>query len=672
MKNPKISVIIPIYNVEDYLEDTLHSLLNQSFIENMEILMIDDGSTDDSRYIIEKYALDYDNFYAFHKKNEGLAITRNFGIAHANGEYISFLDSDDVISNNGYEKLYELAIKNNSDLVTSRFTKFGRYNSWIDVLSKKAFGELNYNVEFTSLKEMPQLLWDTISCNKLYKKEFLDKYNIRFPNKRIIYEDIPFSLRAYILADKISVLHDIFYYWRVRKSKKLSLTQQRSNIKNFDSRIEIIRSCIEILNEECVDVNLINLLYDKWLNHDLFLFFKKFYEYSEDSSKIILSKTNRLLEIIPDEIIDNLNSYKKIIYKMVENYDENSLNYFTMLYQDLMENPHIPSKLNQKYIKHINFLDDALDEELIVKKQELVENDEDNLYITFIESINYVHNNHSHETRASLMDSNFNQYSLDIENNKIIIPINLIKDKEHMKIKMEYVSNEFQKESYLQNFKRQFISYDGFDIEIGIESNRIFCIDTRKTNDNEIKIDNITFENDLLLFEGNSFENIEEVYIENVVTFDKIYYPVISENYNNKFKISFSIPHKDILSIPVDKWEIKFNQNFKFIKISKKFEFFTSFSKIHIMNARNKILIENDLYNKFQIMAEYYDEIYNLSLLEKELKSENEQLIKKNKELIKNNSNLKKKNENLIHLIEAYKSRFVVRSSDKVKNLVKK
>ena len=66
MNNPKISVIVPIFNVEEYLEDVLNCLLNQSFIENMEILMIDDGSSDNSRYIIEKYALDYDNFYAFH------------------------------------------------------------------------------------------------------------------------------------------------------------------------------------------------------------------------------------------------------------------------------------------------------------------------------------------------------------------------------------------------------------------------------------------------------------------------------------------------------------------------------------------------------------------------------------------------------------------------------
>ena len=80
MKGPKISVIIPVYNVEDYLEDTLNSLLNQTIIDDIEILMIDDGSSDDSTYIIERYALDYDNFHAFHKENGGQGVARNYGL----------------------------------------------------------------------------------------------------------------------------------------------------------------------------------------------------------------------------------------------------------------------------------------------------------------------------------------------------------------------------------------------------------------------------------------------------------------------------------------------------------------------------------------------------------------------------------------------------------------
>ena len=129
----KISVIIPLYNVENFIEETLNSLLNQTIIDDIEVLMIDDGSTDNSRYIIEKYALDYDNFYAFHKENEGQGVARNFGLKKAKGEYIHFLDADDFITPDAYEKLYELRSKFSNSI--SRIFYFFETKDGIVVLS---------------------------------------------------------------------------------------------------------------------------------------------------------------------------------------------------------------------------------------------------------------------------------------------------------------------------------------------------------------------------------------------------------------------------------------------------------------------------------------------------------------------------------------------------------
>ncbi len=177
MNCPKISVIVPVYNVEEYIEETLNCLVNQTIIDEIEVLMIDDGSTDNSRYIIERFALDYDNFYAFHKENEGVAIARNFGIDISKGRYIKFLDSDDYIPPESCEKLYELAVKNYSDVVTSQFIRFSRYNYWENNLNKNCFKDITNNVDLTNLKNMPSLIWDTLVTNKLYKKEFLIKNN---------------------------------------------------------------------------------------------------------------------------------------------------------------------------------------------------------------------------------------------------------------------------------------------------------------------------------------------------------------------------------------------------------------------------------------------------------------------------------------------------------------
>ena len=211
MANPKISVVVPVYNVEEYLEDTLNCLLNQSFIDNMEIIMIDDGSNDSSRYIIEKYALDYDNFYAYHKNNEGLSITRNFGIELAKGEYIQFLDGDDLITLDGYEKLYGMASRNSSDIVTSGMFRLTRYNYFKSFFLKKTFSSFTKDLDSTKLEDTPELMRDTFSTNKLFRLEFLKDNELKFPQENILYEDLIFTLKAYALAETISVSSEPFY-----------------------------------------------------------------------------------------------------------------------------------------------------------------------------------------------------------------------------------------------------------------------------------------------------------------------------------------------------------------------------------------------------------------------------------------------------------------------------
>jgi hypothetical protein len=371
---------------------------------------------------------------------------------------------------------------------------------------------------------------------------------------------------------------------------------------------------------------------------------------------------------------------------MVENRDVEGLNYISGLNKELMENPHIPDNLGEEYVECIDFSDDAINEELVVKKIETIENDENNIYIQFSESINYMNPNHPHETNAYLIDSESDKYDLNIKDNVITIPVGLIEDKGHLRIKMEYICDEFNKDAYLQNSQRQIINYDGFDVEIGIETNRLFCIDSRPTNDNEIKINDVSFDDGVLNFTGTSLEEIDSAYLRNVATFEKMHYPVISNQNGNEFDIEFSIPHSDILSHPIDKWEIRVSNTFKSIVLPRRFEFYTEHNKIRIINARNKILIENDLYDKFERLYDFYDEIYELrnvkmDLTEKNrnLKEENRKLVKENKKVIKQNERLSKrndklqsKNEYLGNLVDEYKSRFVVKSADKINHMIKR
>jgi hypothetical protein len=381
-----------------------------------------------------------------------------------------------------------------------------------------------------------------------------------------------------------------------------------------------------------------------------------------------------------------------------------------------MKNPHIPDDLDDDYIKYIDFKKDAEYEKLIVKREEITF-DDGNIYIKFHEKINYLNYNHPHETKAKLVDINNNEYSLEvyekIDNEvtseeklkQIIIPIDLLFEKDHLKIKIEYITADFKKESYLINSKREIIEFDNFDVEIGIETNRLFFMNIRPTNNLNMQIHDIEFDNGIFKLYGVSNERIDNIFLENVISFEKIYYQVESEKENDDdFNINFTIPYVDILNAPVRKWEIKVDGTFKIIELNKRYEFYSQHTKIYFVNTRNKFLVSNDFYNIFDELYENNIEIYELTNDKKELKISNRTLIKENKKLTKKNKNLTKKNKKLtkknknltnkntnlteknkilkqnndklkkknIKLekkIEEYKSRLAVRLADKMKNI---
>ena len=113
--NQKVSIVIPVYNVEKYIERCLKSILNQT-LDSIEVIVIDDGSTDNSGKICDEFSTKYKNVKTFHKRNGGVSSARNLGISIAKGEYIGFVDPDDFIHVNMYKELYENAKKVNSDI----------------------------------------------------------------------------------------------------------------------------------------------------------------------------------------------------------------------------------------------------------------------------------------------------------------------------------------------------------------------------------------------------------------------------------------------------------------------------------------------------------------------------------------------------------------------------
>ena len=622
MSNPKISVILAIYNVQDYLDECLKSLLNQTMFDDIEVLMVDDGSSDYSKELVDEYAEKYENFHAFHKENEGPGIARNYGIHRAKGEYIHFLDSDDYIKPDAYENLYKIAKETDCDFVVGRALRFGKYNIWKDLLFNKSFEGIDEDVQFTNMKDYPSLVWDTAIWNKLYKKEFFDKHNLEFPNEFIYYEDLIFAFQAYSLATSVYLSNEVFYYWRVR-NRTVSITHQEENIKNYKDRLKISRMILDFAADHGItDKGIFDALYMKWLNHDLKMFLKKIHLYSKEYHTEVVSDTNEILKDIPDELINAQNSYRKILYQMVKNNDIEGLLEFARVENSLMKNPVVPVNLSDKYLSLVDFDYDGSIEELILEKTS-VEQGVNNLYINFKVGLHYISKDTPHEISAILIDDEDNEYDLQTKKlnvskfkeaifneYRITIPIDLIEKKNHSKINIIYNCESFTKQDYLKNNGRHSLRYDEFDLDIGIGIDRVLYIDKRIRNSNSVRITNMVLEDGNFNFEGESKKEIENIVMENVVSFKKNYYPL---KYN-KNKFTFTIPYNDIIMEPIKKWELKPEDLSNSISISEEFEFLQKTDRTVFKNSRKKILIENDVYNTFSISNRVLDVVEKYEL----------------------------------------------------------
>lgn len=212
--NDLISVIVPVYNVEIYLKDCLNSLLNQTY-GNFEIILIDDGSTDNSLKICKKFKENYKNIRLFHHENRGVSETRNFGIDVSNGKYIVFVDSDDTVSKYYLEFLYK-AIKQNDKygLAICDFSKDNLENNFDEsIIEEKTILESKslFNKILDDNEEFDGFLW-----NKIFISEILKHNNIRFPKEIKIWEDMYFVLTYLKYIDKIIVIKEKLYLYRQR------------------------------------------------------------------------------------------------------------------------------------------------------------------------------------------------------------------------------------------------------------------------------------------------------------------------------------------------------------------------------------------------------------------------------------------------------------------------
>lgn len=230
-----VSVIIPLYNVEEYLEETLKSVVEQAF-ENKEMILIDDCSTDRTYDIALAYAQKYENIIVRRQhSNQGVSAARNIGLDMAKGEYIMFVDSDDLLASNTLELLYNAAIQKDAEIVTGIHERF----------SSKGSAPHYFFIEnpilaiqgYKNFMNCPEFFHNIFCWGKLYKKQLIK--NLKFPEDIGYGEDQTFTIRALVKAKQIYTVPHTIYYYRNREGEAKSIVQTKKANEALEDSIKV-------------------------------------------------------------------------------------------------------------------------------------------------------------------------------------------------------------------------------------------------------------------------------------------------------------------------------------------------------------------------------------------------------------------------------------------------
>ncbi|NEB09281.1 glycosyltransferase [Streptomyces coelicoflavus] len=300
---PRLSVIVPIYDVERYLPACLDSLAAQTF-RDLEVLMVDDGSPDGSAAIAAEYADRDARFRLIRKENGGLGAARNTGISHISpdSEYLTFVDSDDVIPPDAYRLMVTSLDESRSDFATGNVFHLKGEKSWQVPLLQMLAGEARKR---THIAKNPRLVADRIACNKVFRRTFWERHRFSFP-EGILHEDIPVVLPAYYRAEAIDIIGEPTYFWRLREGESApSITQRRREPQAVRDRVTAVSMVSDYLSRQpgAEFTAYKNQYDDRVLRDDLRLFLRVLPDATAEFHEAFLEAANRYLDTVDPKIV---------------------------------------------------------------------------------------------------------------------------------------------------------------------------------------------------------------------------------------------------------------------------------------------------------------------------------------------------------------------------------
>ncbi|MGM9877705.1 MAG: glycosyltransferase family 2 protein [Bacilli bacterium] len=270
----KLSIIIPVYNTEKYIEKCINSILNQSSNE-IEIIVVNDGSKDNSLQILNKYKK---TIKIFSKENGGLSSARNFGLEHASGQYIWFIDGDDYIEEGSIEIILSIIGKKDYDIISFNYNK--------DYENSKQKIRENHNIN-----NKEKILINTSACTKVFKKSFLEENNITF-DEGIIYEDL--ALIPYLFSITDSIIHiDKYLYNYVYRNG--SIMNNKEFKLNVDDKFIAINNLIKRIEKKGIKDKYEKEIEYLIIKHIIFTYTSEIFKYKKN---IYFSRCDRALKYV--------------------------------------------------------------------------------------------------------------------------------------------------------------------------------------------------------------------------------------------------------------------------------------------------------------------------------------------------------------------------------------
>ena len=309
MNECKLSIIVPVYGVEKYIDKCLNSLVKQS-LKEIEIIVVNDGTKDNSQKIIDKYVKKYpDKIKSYIKENGGQGSARNYGLKKATGEYIGYVDSDDFVEKDMYKKLYNKAKENNYDIVVC-----GNYNVSEDYQNKNIDAFINnYNADLENIFFGKMAVW-----NKIYKRDILIKNKLEFKEK-VWYEDLAFTLKAIMNSNTFAFIDEPLYDYLIREGSTMNNSNVQRNLEILDAFNDILSYIQHNKKEEYfskIEFLAIDHIYISAIVRVL---------KAEADDKVKRETINKLIDYMNkkfpnyknNKYINTLSKNRKIIYKLI-------------------------------------------------------------------------------------------------------------------------------------------------------------------------------------------------------------------------------------------------------------------------------------------------------------------------------------------------------------------